>query len=154
MSTRCHSRWVDLHWTPKGEYKKVKKVLWVKGIIIKKKKTWKKIKFSILFNKQGFFDRIMIPDIDCKIQCFFFPEKKKVLPEKIFKILPEKICKCPRKNLKNCPRKKSCTREKISKITPEKKKSVGAKKIKNSTREKSKSTREKIHINIGRKNTE
>ena len=64
-------------------------------------------------------------------QCFFFPEKKKVLPEKIFKILPEKICKCPRKNLENCPRRKNCTREKFSKFAPEKKKSVGEKKITN-----------------------
>ena len=62
---------------------------------------------------------------------FFFPEKKKVLPEKIFKILPEKICKCPRKNLENCPRRKNCTREKFSKFAPEKKKPVGEKKITN-----------------------
>ena len=87
-------------------------------------------------------------------QCFFFPEKKKVLHEKIFKILPEKICKCPRKNLKNCPRKKIVPVKKLAKLHPRKKKSVGKKKIKNSTRENAKSTREKIYIYIVRKNTE
>ena len=43
----------------------MKKVLCVKGIIIKK--NVKKFKFAMLINKEGFFDRIMIPDIDCKI---------------------------------------------------------------------------------------
>ena len=113
----------------------------------------KNLKPVVVALKPGFFGRVggLTPT---RHQCFFFPEKKKVLHEKIFKILPEKICKCPRKNLKNCPRKKNCAREKISKITPEKKKSVGEKKIKNSTRENPKSTREKIHIYIVRKNTE
>ena len=59
---------------------------------------------------------------------FFFPEKNKNQPEKIFNILPEKFLKCPRKNLENCPRNQKIAREKNSKIQPEKKKSCPRKK--------------------------
>ena len=55
-------------------------------------------------------------------QCFFFPEKKKILPEKIFYFLPEKFQNCPRKNLENCPRRSNFAREKIGKFCPRKNK--------------------------------
>ena len=55
-------------------------------------------------------------------QCFFLPEKSKIVPEKICKFLPEKILKVPekkyklkntRENLKKSARE--ATREKIEK---------------------------------------
>ena len=75
---------------------------------------------------------------------FFFPEKKKIQPEKIFTILPEKFSKWPRKKSWKQPEKKKCAREKKKKKPPEKKKILPEKKMINSARENWKSTREKI----------
>ena len=67
---------------------------------------------------------------------FFLPEKKKILPEKIFNFLPEKIWNFPRKKFENCPRRENSAREKNSKILPEKKNSLPEKKNRNFPRQK------------------